>query len=88
MYQAAIEYIFGLKVTKDYFTVTPCIPSDWKDASLTYRRGNTTYVITLDNPNGREHGVASITLDGQPVLDGKVVFTQDGQTHQVRVLLG
>jgi cyclic beta-1,2-glucan synthetase len=88
MYQAAIEYIFGLKVTKDYFTVTPCIPSDWKDASLTYRRGNTTYVITLDNPSGREHGVASITLDGQAVPDGKVVFTQDGQTHQVRVVLG
>jgi cellobiose phosphorylase len=88
MYQAAIEYIFGLKVTKDFFTVEPCIPNDWKELSLTYRRGNSVYQVSILNPQGVERGVKSVSIDGSVVSDGKVIFTQDGKTHQITVTLG
>jgi cyclic beta-1,2-glucan glucanotransferase len=67
----------------------PSIPKEWKSYSIFYQHENTRYEITIANPNGVEHGVSMIELDGERQLNGNSIALQDdGQVHQVRVVLG
>jgi cellobiose phosphorylase len=55
---------------------------------ITYRRGGTTYRIKVENPLGVSRGVASVELDGELKPDDQIPLADDGQTHDVRVVLG
>jgi hypothetical protein len=51
-------------------------------------RGAQAYHIRVENPHGLERGVTEVHVDGQ-WQDGKeVVLLDDGQSHEVRVVLG
>jgi cyclic beta-1,2-glucan synthetase len=52
------------------------------------RRAGTTYEISVENPDRRCVGIATIHVDGVPV-DGPVIpWTDDGGTHRVHAVLG
>lgn len=74
MYRVGIEYILGLKVTSEYFTIDPCVPPSWKEFSITYRAKNVLYEIEVKNPDGVEKGVVSVEVGGQAVADKKIYF--------------
>ena len=57
MYRVALEAILGLRLLGDRFRVDPTIPNDWPRFELSYRRGGTTYTITVENPEGVSRGV-------------------------------
>jgi hypothetical protein len=42
----------------------------------------------VENPAGAGREVRSVTMDGLPTTDGKVSLQDDGQAHDVRVVLG
>jgi cyclic beta-1,2-glucan synthetase len=88
MYRAALEYILGFKLRGDRLRFNPCIPRFWREFEITYRRGSTTYRIKVENPGSINRGVASVELDGAIQLDDEVVLSDDGQTHEVRVVMG
>ncbi|MEK6337030.1 MAG: glucoamylase family protein [Acidobacteriota bacterium] len=88
MYRAALEYILGFKLEGDRLRVDPCIPRFWREFEITYRRGNTTYRIKVENPHSLCRGVASVTLDGEVQASDEVVLVHDGTLHDVRVVLG
>jgi hypothetical protein len=46
------------------------------------------YHITVDNPHGVERRVQRLEWHGQEQKEHAVRLTDDGQTHEVRVLLG
>jgi cyclic beta-1,2-glucan synthetase len=48
-----VEYILGLKLHGDHFTVEPCIPSHWPGYSMIYRYGGSTYRIEVAVDEGR-----------------------------------
>lgn len=77
MYQAGISHILGLKVHPDCLTITPCIPTHWKEYKISYHRGEATYVITVHNPNGKSTGVERIKLGGSELADKRVPFAAD-----------
>ena len=87
MYQAAIEYMFGLKVSKESFTLTPCLPESWKNASMTYRRKERVYEIEIQNPKQLKNGTITISVDGVVSNDGKVPFTDGTGTQQIKVVI-
>jgi len=88
-YRAGMEWILGLQVRADKLVFEPCIPKDWSNYSIFYQHENTRYEITVENPNGVERGIATIELDGERQLNGNSITLQDdGQLHQVRVVLG
>jgi cyclic beta-1,2-glucan glucanotransferase len=87
MYRAAIEYILGFKLAGDRLRIDPCIPRFWREFEMTYRRGDTTYRIKVENPHGLSCGVASMQVDGKD-SDGEITLADDGRTHEVRVLIG
>ncbi len=88
-YRAGLEWILGLQVRADLLVFDPCIPKGWRSYSIFYQHENSRYEITVENPNGVEHGIVTIELDGERQLNGNSITLQnDGQLHQVRVVLG
>jgi cyclic beta-1,2-glucan synthetase len=88
MYRAAVEYILGFKLEGDRLRIDPCIPRWWREFEITYRRGKTTYHIKVENPHSLCRGVAEVKLDGVTQPDDRVLLSDDGVTHEVRVLMG
>ena len=66
-YYAATQYILGIRPGFDGLHVDPCIPSDWKEFSVTRKWRGSTYYIHVTNPDGVEKGVLSLTADGKKV---------------------
>jgi cellobiose phosphorylase len=48
----------------------------------------TTFQITVENPRRVCRGVAAVWLDGKLLKEPLLPDLRDGQTHQVRVVLG
>lgn len=94
MFRVAVESILGFSLEGGReFVFKPAISSDWPRCKLTYRLPDerTQYKFTIENPNGKETGVTSATLDGRPieVTDGaaRIPIHRDGNTHHVIVRL-
>jgi cyclic beta-1,2-glucan synthetase len=88
MYRAGLEHILGFRRTGAVFQVDPCIPSTWKDFSITWRIGTSRYEILVSNPERRCRGVGYTTLDDQEVDSRSVPILDDGAVHTLRVVLG
>jgi len=88
MVRAGLEAVLGVARRGDVLTIAPCIPRDWPSYEVTVRHGQAHYHIVVDNPDGVEHGVQSVSLDGQLLPAPKVPLADDGQRHEVRVRLG
>ncbi len=89
LYRAGIESILGVQKRGCKLIVDPCIPSDWPGFSATFMHGTTRYEVSVENPARVCRGVAGLELDGAALSDRSGVgLVDDGQVHQVRVVLG
>jgi cyclic beta-1,2-glucan synthetase len=88
MYRAGLESILGFKLQGARLQIDPCVPRWWRDFEITYRRGRTTYRIKVENPLAVSRGVATVELDTVLQPDDEIPLSDDGQTHDVRVVLG
>jgi cellobiose phosphorylase len=88
MHRLALESILGLTRHGARFRVLPCIPASWPGFSILWRDGVTEYAITVENPEHRCHGVASVWLDGVAVPPDAIPMLDDGARHDVRVVMG
>ena len=83
-----VEYIMGLRRTYDGIVVQPCLPSVWKEASITRTYRGTTYEVVIRNPDGESGGpVASVTVDGTE-RPAAMPLPIDGGRHDVVVTIG
>jgi cyclic beta-1,2-glucan synthetase len=88
MYRAAVEYILGFKLKGDRLRIDPCIPRGWREFEINYRRGSTAYRIKVENPHALSRGVESVLLDGREQSSDEIALVDDGQTHEVRIVMG
>ena len=91
MYRAWLEDVLGFKLRGDRLMIDPSIRSDWAEYSIHYRYGNSWYDITVQNPDGVQHGVAWIEVDGKRLSCGVeqgITLHDDGARHAVLVRLG
>jgi cyclic beta-1,2-glucan synthetase len=88
MYQAALEGLLGLRREGTTFRVDPCIPAMWPGYSIDWRVGRTQYRITVTNPEHRCRGVGSAEMNGVSVDPQAIPLRDDGNTHDVVVVLG
>lgn len=65
--------ILGLKPQPDGIVIDPSIPSEWKEWSMTKVLRGKTLNITVNNPDGSQHGVKSVTVNGRK-LDGAFIL--------------
>jgi cyclic beta-1,2-glucan synthetase len=94
MLRVAIESIFGFSTEGGHsLVINPSIASRWPECKLTYRLPNskTRYEITIKNPDGKECGVSSVSLDGQSIemadTVARVPTIDDGNFHRLVVRL-
>ncbi len=88
LYRLGVEAILGFQDRGDYFSIDPCIPKDWDAFKLRFTKNQTTYEILVKNPNHVQKGVQSVSLDGETQEDLALPIAQDGEVHQVEVLMG
>jgi cyclic beta-1,2-glucan synthetase len=88
MYRAGLEAILGIERRGDRLRIDPCLPSAWPSATVVWTRGRSRVVITIENPEGRTRGVATIELDGRVVAPDAIACPDDGAEHHIRVVLG
>jgi cyclic beta-1,2-glucan synthetase len=89
MYQAGVEWILGFRLRGTTLVLDPCIPRAWPGFEISFRYHSARYEIAVENPQSISRGVASIELDGQALAEtGSIPLTDDGVTHQVRLVLG
>lgn len=88
MYRLGIEAILGLRRKGQNLHLNPCIPKQWPGYTMTYRYGQTTYSIQIDNPERIHRGVCKIMLDGADAPNGLIPLVDDARHHQVKVVLG
>jgi cyclic beta-1,2-glucan synthetase len=87
MYRAVLESIVGFKLHGDRLTIDPCVPRGWREFEITYRRGSTTYKLQVENPQGLNHGVPKVELDGEQLDTPDIPLVDDGKLHVVRITL-
>jgi cyclic beta-1,2-glucan synthetase len=87
MYRLGLEALLGLYRIGESLRIDPCIPKDWPGYDLTYRNGETSYRIRVENPGGVNRGVKQVTLDGEVLPGEEIPLLDDGRQHEVRVLM-
>jgi cellobiose phosphorylase len=87
-YQAATQYILGLRPTYEGLQIDPCIPRAWDGFKARRKFRNAVYEIEVKNPTHVCKGVKSVTVDGKEIPGNVVPVLADGQTHRVEVVMG
>ena len=66
------QYILGVYPTHTGLSINPCVPKGFGDFTITRKYRNTTYHITVSNPDNVEKGVAQMLVNGVSV-DGNII---------------
>ncbi len=88
MYRTAVEALLGLYREGATFRIDPCIPAMWPEYAMDWRVGETRYRITVSNPEHCCRGIRSATFDGAAVDAAAMPLRDDGQVHEIVVVLG
>ncbi len=86
-YQAATQYILGIRASFSGLIIDPCIPSSWEGFEATRKYRGATYQITVKNPKKICKGVEKMIVDGKEIDSNVVPFFKSG-THKIEVTLG
>ena len=85
MWLTVSQYILGIQPDYEGLAIRPCLPSTADEYTVRRRFRDAEYTITVKNPDGRQTGITSMTVDGQPV-SGNVIPYSEG-SHTVVVVM-
>jgi len=88
MYRAWMEEILGLKVRGNRLTIDPVIPGWWSGFHVSYRHGAAVYEIHVESPEGCEHGVSWIEMDGRRLEDHQIPLERGFVRHEILLRMG
>jgi cyclic beta-1,2-glucan synthetase len=88
MYRLGLEAILGISRVGPALNINPCIPRHWQGFKVDYRIGTTHYKISVENPHNVNQGIRQVMLDGNPLPGSLIQLVEDGQPHEVRVVMG
>ena len=81
MYRVAVETILGFELRGNRLRLHPCIPADWPEFELTYRRGGSAYKIIYRS--GPRAAQPQIWMDGKLQGRDEITLSDDGQSHEI-----
>ncbi|MDD6552280.1 MAG: glycosyl transferase [Prevotellaceae bacterium] len=85
MWYTVSEFILGIQPDYEGLRIDPCLPAEAREYRVHRRFRGADYDITVRNPNGRQKGVRSLSVDGKPV-SGNLIPCLSGH-HEVLVEL-
>lgn len=86
-YKAGMEYILGFKIKKDVLSISPNIPSNWKEYQIRYRYKNSVYNIKIKNPNGKNSGIKQLKLNGENIEKLEIKLIDNGKINEVEFIM-
>jgi cellobiose phosphorylase len=86
-FMAATEWILGARRDFEGLRIDPCIPRKWKRCSIRRPFRGDIYEIEILNPDGKEHGVKEVFVDGRELEGNLIAPFKDGKVHEVKVIL-
>jgi cellobiose phosphorylase len=87
-YQAASQYILGVRPSHKGLIIDPCIPKAWDGFSVVRKFRGVTYKIQIKNPDHICKGVAQLIVDGSPIVGDTVPLTDSGAEVSVELIMG
>lgn len=84
-YYAATHFVLGIQPQYGGLKIDPCIPSDWKELSVSRKFRGMNFEIQINNKNGINKGVSKLILNGKE-LDGNEIGLDEMQ-HENKVLV-
>jgi cellobiose phosphorylase len=92
LFKAGLEWILGVRASREGLIVDPCIPKEWKEYFVKRVFRGITYHISVKNPQKMSHSVKSASVDGKPIsmTEGKCVLPlfEQNTEHAVEIILG
>jgi cellobiose phosphorylase len=87
-YQAATQWILGIRAEYDGLRIDPFIPSKWDGFKVERKYRGVTYHINVTNPRHLCKGVERVTVNGVPV-QGSLIRADEGLSEiHVEVTMG
>jgi cellobiose phosphorylase len=94
MYRVIIESILGITISGgNTLQLNPSVSTEWDEYRFTLReqQGETTYHITVQNPEGLQTGSLEGTVDGEQIEADDKAFSldlkSDGKVHNVILVI-
>jgi cyclic beta-1,2-glucan synthetase len=88
MYRVAIESMLGLRFHGNRLVLAPCISSKWPSCRVRFRHGTAHWTLQVSNPDGVEHGIKHVRVDGRQIDRCDIDLVDDGAEHTIEVTLG
>ncbi len=83
MYRSAIESILGFNLRGNKLIIDACIPEDWDQFQITYRKGKTLFNILVLNAQAE----SSIEMDDIRIEGKEILLPDDSREHRIVVKL-
>jgi cellobiose phosphorylase len=87
-YQAATQYILGVRAHYRGLVIDPCIPSNWDGFSFDRRCRGAFYRITVFNPQHVCKGVTHLVINGKEITGKIAPYQEPGSESHIEVWLG
>ena len=68
--------------------VDPCLPAEMKGFEVTRRYRGAVYHITVKNPDGKQHGVKQVLVNGAEQKSNILVPAPAGSSVDVEIVMG
>ena len=85
-YLAGIQYILGIKIYCNTMSFAPCIPKTWEQYEIKYKFGESIYNIKVKNPNRKNTGITSITVNGN-ISENNIQLDGSGKIFNIEVIM-
>lgn len=82
-----VEGILGMRPDENGLLVAPSVPSDWKEFKIQKCFRGKTLEITVKNPNGKESGYESLTLNGEQMKDNYLPADMLKDTNEIVLVM-
>lgn len=80
-----VEGILGLRPNLKGLTIDPSIPSEWHEFTMEKTFRGKRLNITVKNPNGSQHGVKSVTVNGKTLPENLITGDILGDINDIIV---
>ncbi|WP_153116604.1 GH36-type glycosyl hydrolase domain-containing protein [Rhodocyclus tenuis] len=87
MYRLIVESLLGIELVAGKLRFAPCLPADWSGYTLSYRYGESRYLIIIEQAALGEGRSISVSLDGLRQADADLTLVDDQREHRVEVRL-
>jgi cyclic beta-1,2-glucan synthetase len=85
MYRVGLEALLGFTKRGDRLTIEPRVPAGWREFTIEYRYGGSTFLILVQDPAEVTRRGAIVSLDGLALPEPVIVLVDDGARHEVVV---